>query len=240
MGCGHPLHPNLKGEPLTYDLRWIRDRHGKRAVEAIVKVRFLLCAIEDGVSHPLDHHLLASLTPTYRKDKFKRFSLDRDIAVLNMALQQFGVDIFANLNWDTWVFFVLMARVANNSWSDPITAAVNQLFSLFNHSCEDNVKWQIPKDHRAMEMWAMRDISKGEQLFVNYNGFMAEQTLAKRRDVFWRWLDGPCQCSRCLREEAQEAEEAKNTQWSPDSSFSNESCGDWVSAGSSEGSQTTD
>ncbi|CAK4034189.1 wd and tetratricopeptide repeat [Lecanosticta acicola] len=226
VACMDPGHPNTEGESVQQDLRWIRDRCGRRAVEAIVKVRFLMCAIEDGVHHPLDHHLIAALTPTYRKDKFRHFSLDRDIAVPNEALQQFGIDIFANLNWDTWTIFVLMARVENNSWGDPHTAGVNPLFSMFNHSCEPNVKWRIPEDHRTMTMSTLREVQKGEQLFVTYNGFMADQPLPVRRKTFWRWLDGPCQCSRCLREQ----NEAKDRDgWSPEWSFSSSGSGDWVS-----------
>jgi len=118
LGCSDPLHPNLPSEDVHQDLRWIRDRAGSHAAEVIVRCRFLLCCIEDGVAHPLDHHLIARLTPTYRQKAVRIFTLEHDIAIPNDMLQQFGVDIFANHSFDTWVLFTLQARVENNSWSE--------------------------------------------------------------------------------------------------------------------------
>ena len=118
IGCLDPIHPNLPTENTYQDLRWIRDRAGSHAAEIIVRCRFLLCCIEDNIEHPLDHHLLARLTPTYRRKKACFFILEHDIAILNDVLQQFGIDIFANLNFDTWVLFTLRARVDNNCWGE--------------------------------------------------------------------------------------------------------------------------
>jgi len=39
-----------------------------------------------------------------------------DLEVLNDCLTQFGVDIFANHAYDTWVLFTVQARVLNNVW----------------------------------------------------------------------------------------------------------------------------
>ena len=209
-GCGDPLHPNQAEDDFSLDLRWIRDRVGKDAAGLILWCKFFLCGIRDGLPHPLDHPLIARLTPTYHEDESwtEAFQLKQDYVVPNEALRQFGVDIFANPNYDTWVLFTMQARIANNSCGDPIADCLNPLFSLFNHSCEPNVEWTSSEDHRTIRVTAGTDIEQGEQLFVDYNGFMRDQPLEVRRKHLWKWLDGPCRCSRCMREEKQQASES--------------------------------
>lgn len=124
-----------------------------------------------------------------------------DAIVLYKVLQQHGVDIFADVNWDTYIFFAIKARLSNNSWSTPTSESISSLFSFFNHSCEANVEWKSSNNLRTMIVSARRDIARGEQLFVCYDGFAADQPLEARRSRFWKWINGPCQCSKCLREE---------------------------------------
>ncbi|KAI7582652.1 hypothetical protein KC316_g7741 [Hortaea werneckii] len=119
-GCTDPIHPNLPSEDTSQDLRWIRERTGSAAADVLLRCRFLVRSIQDQTPHPLSHPLIARLTPTYRKEKISLFSLDHDIIVPNECLQQFGIDIFANPAYDTWVLFTLAARIENNSWSDPV------------------------------------------------------------------------------------------------------------------------
>ncbi|RMY62787.1 hypothetical protein D0863_10842 [Hortaea werneckii] len=165
-GCTDPIHPNLPSEDTSQDLRWIRERTGSAAADVLLRCRFLIRSIQDQTPHPLSHPLIARLTPTYRKEKISLFSLDHDIIVPNECLQQFGIDVFANPAYDTWVMFTLAARIENNSWSDPVHKCVSPLFSLFNHSCEPNVDWTIGKDHTTLWVRSSRDVVKGEQLFV--------------------------------------------------------------------------
>lgn len=139
--------------------------------------------------------------PTYHQQLPQVFSLDHDIAVPNEALQHFGVDIYADQHFDTWVLFTIAARLDNNSWSTPTCAVLNPLFSLFNHSCDPNVDWKSSNDHRTIKMTTKRDVAKDEQLFVEYDSFEHKKPLAQRRERLSRWIDGPCLCSRCVREE---------------------------------------
>ncbi|KAK4634124.1 hypothetical protein CLAFUW4_01193 [Fulvia fulva] len=224
LGCLDELHPNSANDSTDHDMRWIRDRCGKSSAEIITRCKFFFASIIDGAEHPLDHTLAVRLTPNYGEVSAD-FSLEDDIAVINDFLQQMGIDIFANPNYDTWTYFTIKARVDNNFCSDPNTAAVHQLFSLFNHSCEPNVSWfRRDEDHTTMHMVTTQDVSKGEQLFVCYDGFMDEKPLNERRDRFWQWINGPCQCTRCVREEAA-------AQDHPGRSFdssSTGSTGDWV------------
>ncbi|KAF7197054.1 hypothetical protein HII31_01479 [Pseudocercospora fuligena] len=207
-GCPHPLHPNIESDEAKHDIRWIRDRLGKDAANTILRCRALLNCVQDGIAHPLNHPLIARLTPTYHTnknidyDEREDFEL-QELAVVFEALQQFGVDIFSDHNFDTWIIFVLQARLDNNQWSDPNTTCLSSLFALFNHSCEPNVAWTTQDDHQTLEMTTTRRIHEGEQLFVEYDSFMNDKPLEERRRRLCRWLDGPCQCSRCAREEAE-------------------------------------
>ena len=143
-GCGDPVHPNLPAEAASLDLRWIRDQAGKDASVSLVLCRLLLAAITDngtGTS-PFAHHLIARLTPSYRPDgPAQTFYRRSDYEIPVRALQQFGVDVFADLEWDTWVVFTVFARLENNSCGCVVSEAVMPLFSAFNHSCEPNVAW---------------------------------------------------------------------------------------------------
>lgn len=178
--------------------------------EAMLQCRFLLAVLEDGVQHPLDHHLIARLTPTYptARTTLSRdaevFDVETDIAIPNTLLARHGVDIFANRAWDTWVLMTLAARSLNNNWADSLHMYVHPLFSLFNHSCEPNVVWQTEQeDPTPMLIRVSKDVKQEEQLFVEYDGFQALNGLNTRRKRLRKWLDTDCLCTRCLREESE-------------------------------------
>lgn len=61
------------------------------------------------------------------------------------------------------------------------------------------------KDKTTLMVTAMKDIKKGEQMFVMYDVYMAGQPLSVRRRRLRRWFDADCQCTLCLKEEAEEA-----------------------------------
>ena len=196
----HSANDQMQQAPL--DLSWIRDEVGKQAGPVLLNCRLLLAGINDDAKHPLDHHLVARLTPTYHEDKIEPFVLLNDIIIPNKALQTFGIDIFANQNYDTWVLLTIQARIQNNSCGDPSADSLFPPFSLFNHSCDPNVEWNFPAgDHKTIVVKARRSIKLGEQMLVKYDQIMRDQPLAARRKRIYRWLDGPCMCTRCIREE---------------------------------------
>lgn len=86
------------------------------------------------------HHHSARLTPSYRTTVYKSFCLEKDITILMEVLQNFGIDIFASHNFDTWVLFEIHARVINNSWSDPLATCVSPLFSLISKLTKNQPK----------------------------------------------------------------------------------------------------
>lgn len=91
----------------------------------------------------IPHHS-ARLTPSYRTTVYKSFCLEKDITILMEVLQNFGIDIFANHNFDTWVLFEIHARVINNSWSDPLATCVSPLFSLISKLDKKKKKKTLP------------------------------------------------------------------------------------------------
>ena len=200
-GCPHPIHPNIDDDDGRYDLRWVRERAGSHAADPLLLCRILLASAQGDLDSPLDLPAIARLTATYHRQDAKTFRLERDFTIVNDALELFGVDIFANQNYDTWVLFTLSARLSNNSWTNPMSVSLNPLFSLFNHSCEPNVDWATKKDHRTVVMRVSRDVVAGEQLFVEYDGFEHGKSVYERRERLARWIDGLCMCSRCVREE---------------------------------------
>ncbi|MFX1500587.1 MAG: SET domain-containing protein-lysine N-methyltransferase [Promethearchaeota archaeon] len=67
-------------------------------------------------------------------------------------------------------------------WEDPehmpafrnaITLSVSQ---FINHSFEPNVKYLYDYENKTIEFSAIRDISKGEEILVNYNGLVDDKS----------------------------------------------------------------
>jgi hypothetical protein len=200
-GCGDRLHPNIVEDGVGHDLQWVRERAGTHAADPLLLCRILLACVRGLVESPLDQPAVARLTAAYHRQDARTFHLDRDFAIVNDALEQFGIDIFANQEYDTWVLFTISARLHNNSWTNPIAVSLNPLFSMFNHSCDPNAEWNTQKDHRTVIMRTSRDVVKGEQFFVEYDSFVHDEAVGERRQRLARWIDGPCMCHRCVLEE---------------------------------------
>lgn len=210
-GCTKSVHPNLKKDNKTMNLSWVRERGGSYATQTTLFCRVLLACVQRKVESPLDLPEIARLTPTYHQQHTRSFRMESDIIVPNEALQQFGIDIFADHRFDTWVLFTLRARIKNNIWTNATSAGLHPIFSLFNHSCEPNVDWMMDKaDHLILHIRSFRDIKAGEQLFVEYDAYAHDKPLASRRARLRSWFPC-CNCSRCLREE-REAAEAKDAE----------------------------
>ena len=120
--------------------------------------------------------------------------------------------------YDWWVIQTLYAKfrgVADaklSSWSgEPETASVYPLWCLANHSCEASVTWEgggvrrlvvreervVAEDHA--EEW--EGVKAGEEVWNHYTD-VREQNFKVRRHRLLEVLGGECQCTRCLREEA--------------------------------------
>lgn len=192
------------------NIDWAHESARTLSPSAILRAEFLERCHLGGFTNPLDHPLAARLTACYPKNECREISLDGSLRTWNETLQRIGVDIFAAQTYDSWVLYTVDARIDNNSWSNQGLAGLNSLFSIFNHSCEPNIDWTLEKDRKTIRLIANRDVGKGEQLFVIYDGSLTHANLATRRESLWRWLNGPCQCTRCQREEADAGNKSGN------------------------------
>lgn len=171
----------------------------------LLKVRCLRRIVRDNAGHPLDHPVLARLKPTYHNKESADFHLMDDIQVPNKALSAFGVDIYANQDFDCWVLYTIEARIDNNCFTTSTSACLATLFALFNHSCAPNVHWNSSRNG-SVHLYAKRDIRAGEQLLVTYNEYAMNKPVLQRQADLARWIDGLCQCSRCRKESQEEAD----------------------------------
>ena len=75
--------------------------------------------------------------------------------------------------------------------------------SLFNHSCDHNIAWQVKGENRSQYMTVCKNITKGEEVNVNYRYYYLDKIWPVRQlglYVFYRFR---CQCIPCRNEEPQ-------------------------------------
>jgi hypothetical protein len=125
-----------------------------------------------------------------------------NIVIPIVILQAFGIDVFADPRYDTWVLQTMWWRSKNNASGEVDSAvpiySINPFYSFVNHSCEPNVHWRN-QNSSTIELKAARNIKKGEELYTSYltGEYMPK---AERRKWLNQWLGGDCVCAKCLRE----------------------------------------
>jgi hypothetical protein len=171
----------------------------------LLMLRFLATCVQAGPgSSPLDHPLIARLQPLANHDHVDVFTLTESIVTPLRILEQLGVDIFANPNFNTMVLHTIWTRLANNKVgsSDPkrgFIDAIHPFLPLFNHSCEPNVEYKREDSSTTMKFFAKRDIKKGEELFEGYLN-VEGMPVGMREEKLWAWFEEPCLCARCVRD----------------------------------------
>ena len=180
---------------------------------------------------PLDARWLAS--PSASNLSLPRtlpFSFDQNIRLPFHMLERMNIDIFASPHYDVWVFNTLYAKFRGTASArlsgakkgararGPEVCAVHALWSLANHSCDPNVRWEWTQ---AMEFevreervgWkgktgrATAGIRKGEEILSHYCDI--ELGVNDRRAWASGALGGDCMCERCKWEAALEGEEER-------------------------------
>lgn len=130
------------------------------------------------------------------------------------VLQEFGVDVFKDSRYDTWVLRVIWTRMVNNRLGGIDTARhrewerIDSLYSFFNHSCEPNATADRTRSTTIM-MGAEKDIKKGEEITVAYKD-VKNMTLEKREKRRQPWFAGHYLCAKCRREREREMKEKKD------------------------------
>ncbi|CAN9240204.1 unnamed protein product [Alternaria alternata] len=150
------------------------------------------------------HPLIARLKPLANKEHLDVFTLNESVIVPIKILEQLGVDIFTNRNFDTDILHSIWTRLANNKAGspDPRLGFVDEItphLPLFNHSCEPNVEWRRENGSTTVSFFAIKPIAKGEELFCSYLN-VQRIPMEQRQEMLWPWFEGSCLCSRCEKE----------------------------------------
>jgi len=225
-GASISYHKVLCGK----DFRWLfeaaktANHVNHPGLDGLVWLRVLSVCVQ-GNCHPLEHPLLARLTPQYQSKTVDRWSYEWNVDVPIRILRQLGIDVWADHRFDTWVLLTVWARLINNRnvkmHHERPVYGVNPLFSFFNHSCEPNATWKsstgTSTGGTTVEITATRAVRQEEQIFISYCGGGADgQGLNKdqRQEILMPWLSEECSCSRCQRETLQKSTRMSTFPWS--------------------------
>lgn len=168
----------------------------------------------------------------YQSDKIAKtlpFSFEHNIRLPFHMLEKMDIDIFANPQYDVWVFNTLYAKFrgtasarlsgsAGSAARGPEVGAVHPMWCLANHSCDPNVSWEWggsiqfkARDKRVVWKKGSEDtwqsspgIKEGEEIVNHYCDI--DLPVHERREWMRGTLGGNCRCARCIWE----ADEAKS------------------------------
>jgi hypothetical protein len=172
------------------------------SLDALLLQRVLALSLHQSATHPLQTSILNRLTPAYSmpEPQLIIFNFTDHIITPILTLREFGVDIFANSLYDTWVLHTIRCRLQNNkhgaTLDDFVGSAVSPLYSMFNHSCNPNVDWRHDDHNSTVTLFATRDIKEGEEMCISYiKG--AGMPREERQKALMTWLGMKCGCTMC-------------------------------------------
>lgn len=157
-------------------------------------------------SHPLQAWPVNRLTASYHGGATRVWSYIDNVCRPFEVLQRLGVDVFEDTLSEAWVLETIAVRIATNargveSKGDQI-AAINPLYSFFNHSCRPNVVTLVDETNAtsSLRMVAKKTIAKGSELFISYlTNEELRESYESRKQLLSSWTGGDCQCRRCAR-----------------------------------------
>jgi hypothetical protein len=180
-------------------------RENASPMRPLLLLRFLaLCVAAGPSAHPLDHPLIARLTPLADCGHLDVFTLHESVATPLRILRQLGVDVFADPRFSTMVLHTIWTRLANNkagSYDEKLgfVDEITPFLPLFNHSCEPGVEYRREEGSTVIRFFALRDIREGEEVFDSYQD-VEDLEWNERVQKMWPWFEQPCLCPRCKRE----------------------------------------
>lgn len=148
------------------------------------------------------------------------FSFEHNIRLPFHMLEKMDIDIFANPQYDVWVFNTLYAKfrgtasarlsgLGGRAIRGPEVSAVHPMWCMANHSCDPNVSWEWGG---SIKFWVreqrpnwMREgeskgrsspgIREGEEVLNHYCDI--DLKVGDRREWARGALGGDCRCQRC-------------------------------------------
>ncbi|QDS68015.1 hypothetical protein FKW77_009442 [Venturia effusa] len=176
------------------------DLAGDSRLTVMIRLRTLAAIVQadNGVACPLFHPAVNCLTPNNALAP-SPWTYHEDIVYPFEMLKQLGINIFADLRYDTWVLRTIFSRIKNNVAGERgQSQSLDPLYFMLNHSCHRNMKAE-QIDHTSIRYRATRDIQKGEELFISYIGDVTNMPYEHRQEMLRNWFDGigGCACARC-------------------------------------------
>ena len=236
MACYHPALCDKDVEAIASDLP------AAQAADALYS-RLLLRALamaETQQCHPLqlneikyiwaDFHNfpITDFETAQAAPRTLPFSFEYNIRLPFHMLEKMDIDIFANPQYDVWVFNTLYAKFRGTASArlsgrggparGPEVSAVHPMWCLANSSCDPNVSWEWGG---SIKFWAREQrtewrnaegearrpnspgIGKGEEVLNHYCD--VDLPVHERRAWARGALGGECRCERCVWEAGEPA-----------------------------------
>ena len=235
-------HPSICGKDLDFVGRETKPKDAANALYLLLLGRTMACAETQDLHplelketkyvwgdfiHPDSTYLHSSSASSFSIARHLPFSFTYNILSPLHILEQMDVDIFAELQkYDIWIFNTLYTKFRgtasarlNTRDGKPEVCAVHPMWSLANHSCAPNVRWEWGGE---VQFWARgRDevvrwgphkeevngkrwqggIKKGDEILNHYCD--VELNVKERREWAVGALGGMCVCERCTWEDVE-------------------------------------
>lgn len=211
-----------------------KDVPATEATDALYSLLLLraLAMAETQQCHPLEltevkyiwgdfhHGQVKSFSLAQSAPKTLPFSFENNVRLPFHMLEKMDIDVFANQQYDVWVFNTLYAKFRGTASArlsglggrarGPEVSAVHPMWCIANHSCDPNVSWEWGAniEFRAREgraLWkrandeSMKEsqagIKKDEEVLNHYCDI--DLPVSERREWAKGALGGSCKCERC-------------------------------------------
>lgn len=185
------------------DFSFLKESKSSNTIILQEQVRVFALILQENASHPLKSTILAPLHAQLGPDNLMAASLKGTIIPTIKTLRELGIDIFADEKWDTWVLFIILARLANNHRADNLSndgflEAINPLYSFINHSCDPNAQYAGASDDSSVTILAIKPIAKGEEICVSYlDSNDRKLEVKERQKLLTAWVGEVCFCQKC-------------------------------------------